>query len=127
MGLREFELITISTDLPEHRDRVVAFLDKHRAALPKKLAPTLKAEGRKSNNYLYTNPDADSLIESLDPNWEGPQPHTVLVAPGGKIVFRHTGKVEEEELLEAILKVMSRHYLPAPTPNAKKKLIKPAK
>ena len=114
MGLRDFELITISTDMPDARDRAMKFLDKQRAALPKKLAASLKAEGRKSNNYLYTDADMDSLIETLDPQWKGPQPHTVLVAPGGKIVFRHNGKIEEAELLDAVLKEMTTTYQPKP-------------
>lgn len=114
MGLREFELITVSTDLPKQRDRALAFLDKFRAALPKKLAPSLKAEGRTSNNYLFTDPDADALIQALDPEWDGPQPHTVLVAPGGKILFRHTGEIEEDALLDVVLKEMSRFYQPKP-------------
>ena len=112
MGLRKFELITISTDLPSHRKRVIKFLDKQRAVLPKRLKPSLEAEGRTSNNYLYTDADIDTLIQALDPNWEGPQPHTVLVAPGGEIVFRHNGKIEEADLLDAVLATLSRHYHP---------------
>ncbi len=114
MGLRDFELITISTDLPKHRERTLAFLKHFRAALPKKLAPSLKAEGRTSNNYLFTDPDADVLIKALDPKWEGPQPYTVLVAPGGEIVFRHASAIEEKELLDVVLKEMSRFYQPKP-------------
>ena len=115
MGLRDFELITLSTDLPSRRDLVQSFLDEQRVALPKRLGPSLKEEGRKSNNYIYLGSDSDELIETLDPKWEGPEPHTVLIAPGGKIVFRHTGKITEAELLDAILKEMSTHYQPAPT------------
>ena len=112
MGLRKFELITITTDLPKDRARALAFLDKQRAALPKRLKECLSAEGRKSNNYLFTDPSMDALINALDPKWPGPQPHTVLVAPGGKIVFRHNGKIGEEELLEAVLKEMTTGYQP---------------
>ena len=112
MGLRKFELITITTDLPKDRARALAFLDKQRAALPKRLKESLSAEGRKSNNYLFTDPSMDALINALDPKWPGPQPHTVLVAPGGKIVFRHNGKIGEEELLEAVLKEMTTGYQP---------------
>ena len=114
MGLREFELITLSTDLPSEREKVLSFLDKQRAALPKRLAPSLKSEGRKSNNYIYNGSDVDELIQALDSQWEGPQPHSVLVAPGGEIVFRHTGKIEEADLLDAVLKEMSDHYKPEP-------------
>ena len=112
MGLRDFELITLSTDLPDDQLRVEKFLDKQRAGLPAKLKPTLEKEGRKSNNYLYTEASMDSLIQALDPKWEGPQPHSVLIAPGGKVEFRHTGKITEEELLAQILEVMSTGYKP---------------
>ena len=115
MGLRDFELITLSTDLPNRRELVHSFLDKQRVALPKKLAPSLKKEGRKSNNYIYTGADSDELINTLDRKWEGPEPHTVLVKPGGKIVFRHTGEIAEADLLDVILKEMSTHYLPEPS------------
>jgi len=114
MGLRDFELITISTDLPEDYDQALALLDKNRAALPARLKPSLGKEGRTSNNYLYTEPSMDSLIKALDPDWEGPQPHTILVAPGGKVVFRHNGEIGEEELLDKILAVMSNAYQPTP-------------
>ena len=110
MGLRNFELITVSTDLPDRRKIVHSFLDKQRAALPKRLEPALKEEGRKSNNYIFTDADSDALIQTLDPKWDGPEPHTVLVAPGGEIVFRRNGAIGETELLDAVLKVMSTHY-----------------
>jgi peroxiredoxin len=112
MGLRPFELITISTDLPNDREQVIDFLDKQRAALPQQLAESLKSEGRKSNNYLCTEASMDDLIAALDDQWEGPQPHTVLVAPGGKIVFRHNGKIDEAELLKAVLQEMTTGYQP---------------
>ncbi len=114
MGLRNFELITISTDLPKDRSAVVDFLSRHRAVTPKKIAKSLESEGRKSNNYLYTDASMERLIDALDPKWEGPQPHSVLVAPGGKIVFRHNGPIEADELLDALLKEMSTGYQPNP-------------
>lgn len=110
MGLRNFEFITLSTDLPDDREQVIKFLDKNRAALPARLKPSLEKEGRTSNNYLYTEASMDSLIQAFDPDWEGPQPHTILIAPGGKIVFRHTGEVKEEALLEKILDEMTNGY-----------------
>jgi peroxiredoxin len=112
MGMRDFELITLSTDLPEDKERALAFLDKQRASLPSKLKSSLAKEGRTSNNYLVTEPSMDRLIQSLDPEWAGPQPHTLLIAPGGEVLFRHTGLVKEEELLDKILETMSTVYRP---------------
>ena len=76
------------------------------------LIALLEEEGRKSNNYLYIDASMDSLIQALDPKWEGPQPHTILVAPGGEIVFRHNGLVTEDDLLDKLLNIMSKGYQP---------------
>jgi hypothetical protein len=54
MGLRPFELITISTDLPEDKAKAEAFLKKFRAGLPGHLKGGLEKEGRATNSYLYT-------------------------------------------------------------------------
>ena len=53
-----------------------------------------------------------ALIKALDPEWAGPEPHTILVAPGGAIAFRHTGKLSEVELLEKLLAVLTPYYQP---------------
>ena len=114
MGLREFELITLSTDDPVDKAKARAFLEKHRAALPGGLRASLEKEGRKTNNYLYTGASMDELIKALDPQWPGPQPHTVLVSPEGKILWRHNGPTTTEQaLLTAVLEAMTDVYQPA--------------
>jgi hypothetical protein len=54
----------------------------------------------------------DPLIKALDPEWTGPQPHTVFIKPGGEIAFRHTGMISEAELLEKVLEVMTPYFQP---------------
>ena len=54
----------------------------------------------------------DELIKALDPEWKGPQPHTVLLEPGGKVAWRHTGAISETELLYKILGTMTETYQP---------------
>lgn len=120
MGMRKFELITISTDLPDQREQAQSFLSRHRAVLPTKLAESLKEEGRTSNNYIFTEASNDALVAALDPKWEGPQPHTVLVAPGGEIVFRHNGMIDENELLSVVLDKLTNAYDPIRNPPRKK-------
>lgn len=112
MALRPFELITISTDLPEDKAKAEAFLKKFRAGLPGHLKPGLEKEGRTTNSYLYTEASMDPLIKALDPEWTGPQPHTVFIKPGGEIAFRQTGKISESELLEKVLEVMTPYFQP---------------
>lgn len=112
MGLRPFELVTISTDMPADKAKAERFLLKYRAGLPGHLKAGLAREGRVTNNYLFTEPSMDALIKALDPEWAGPQPHTLLVAPGGAVAFRHTGKLSEAELVEKVITVLTPFYQP---------------
>ena len=112
MGMRPFEMITLSTDLPADKTKAEQFLRKNHAGLPDHLKADLAREGRTTNNYLCTEASMDALIKALDSEWPGPQPHTILVAPGGKIVFRHNGPLTEASLLDAVIKVLTPFYQP---------------
>ena len=111
-GLRDFELITISTDDPKDAAKVKAFLEKRGAGLLDKLKPSLKAEGRATNSYIFKEADTNALVKALDPEWPGPLPHTVLVGTNGEILWRHNGPVNGEELRATILEKMGRFYQP---------------
>jgi thiol-disulfide isomerase/thioredoxin len=113
-GLRDFEFISISMDDPKELPAVKAFLEKYNAIVPDKLKPSLKAEGRKGNAYVFNEASSDALIEALDPEWPGPIPHTLLVAPGGEVIFRHNGEIDGDELRGKILEAMGRFYVPEP-------------
>jgi len=111
-GLRDFELITISMDSPKEKDAAKAFLENKHAALIDRLKPSLKAEGRVTNSYLYSGENQDDLIKALDPEWPGPIPYTVLVAPNGDVIWRHDGPVDGDELRDKVLAYMGRYYKP---------------
>jgi hypothetical protein len=70
-------------------------------------------EGRATNSYLFAG-SADELAASLDKDMPGPVPHTILVAPGGEIVWRHTGIIDHAEAVNAILDRLNRFYSPTP-------------
>ena len=111
-GLRDFELITISTDEVSDVGKVKAFLEKQGAGLVGKLKATLADEGRTTNSYLFTGADTRDLMNALDPEWPGGIPHSVLVAPDGSILWRHTGSVDGEELRARVLEYMGPYYKP---------------
>jgi peroxiredoxin len=92
---RDFELITISMDEPEKKERSLEVLKELKVA---------------ATNYLYTGESKDKFMEALDPKWEGPLPHTLLVAPGGKVIYRHTGEVDPVEVKKAIVGYLGRTY-----------------
>jgi thiol-disulfide isomerase/thioredoxin len=111
-GLRDFELITISVDDPKNIAKAKEFLEKQGAGILDRLRPSVLAEGRITNSYLYTGADISDLMKVLDPQWPGAVPHTVLVSADGKIIWRHNGAVDGEELRAMILDYMGVYYTP---------------
>jgi peroxiredoxin len=112
LGNRDFEVVTISMDDPKLQPQVKKFLEKQHVAVPARLKRLLAAEGRGALNHLYTGASTDALVKALDPEWPGPLPHTVLIAPGGKIVYRHNGQFDPETLKNEILKHLGPYYTP---------------
>jgi len=70
----------------------------------------LKAEGRPTNSYIFTGGELADLMKVLDPEWPGPVPHTVLVGPGGEIIWRHNGPLDGDELRSKVVEVMGTVY-----------------
>jgi peroxiredoxin len=92
---RDFEMITISIDDAAKRDKALERLKELHVS---------------AANYIFTEDDKDKLIDALDKDWQGPVPHTVLIAPGGRIIYRHTGAVDPAELKRAIVEYLGRTY-----------------
>lgn len=92
---RAFEAITISMDEPDDEAAALGMLKKKRVAM---------------TNVLYAGGDKDALVAALDPEWQGPIPHTVLIAPGGKVLYRKTGAFDPLELKRAIVGYLGRTY-----------------
>jgi thiol-disulfide isomerase/thioredoxin len=112
--MRDFELITISLDDPRHESRAKAFLERQGAGLTPARRKSAEEEGRRTNHYLYVGENQDALMKRLDPEWPGPVPHTVLVAPGGEIVWRHNGVIDPADARTAIVKALGAYYTPPP-------------
>jgi peroxiredoxin len=94
---RDFEFISISADEPEKKDKVLQFLQKQQAS---------------NTNYLFSVDDKYKLINAVDSTWKGELPYTILVEPGGKIVYHNDGIIDEAELKKAIVddKYIGRYY-----------------
>lgn len=110
LGNRDFEVITISVDDPKEQAKVQQFLDKQHVAIPNRVRRSLKGEGRKTNNYLFTGVNTEALFKALDPAAPGPVPHTVVIAPGGKIVYRHAGELNLAELQTRLYDELGPYY-----------------
>ncbi len=101
---RPVELVSVSLDPVEQRAAVTKFLEARHAALPDPTAKALIEDNRATNNYHWTGGNPDAMAQAIDPEWSGALPHTVLVAPGGKILWSHTGELDIVEVRRQILK-----------------------
>ena len=110
LGNRDFELITISVDDPKDQPKVQQFLDKQHMAIPNRVKRSLKSEGRKTNNYLFTGANTEALFKALDPAAPGPVPHTVVIAPGGKVVYRRASELPFSELQSKLIEQLGPYY-----------------
>lgn len=109
---RDFELVTISMDDPKLEPQVKKFLEKQHAVPSARLKKLLAEEKRGALNFLYTDASTDALVKALDPEWAGPLPHTIVVAPGGKVVYRHTGPIDPEEVKNKLIDLLGGFYTP---------------
>src|SRR5207245_11227859 len=92
---RQFQLVTISLDDPAKKDAALKVLrEKHVA----------------STNYIAAFKDRDKFADRLDKEWEGPLPHTLVIAPEGKVLYRKTGAIEPLEVKRAIVGYLGRTY-----------------
>lgn len=92
---RKFEAITISLDDPKERDAVLKRLQEKHVS---------------STNYIFNSDDRDTLAAALDKQWPGPVPYTILVAPGGKIMYRKHDSIDPLELKKVIVEHLGRTY-----------------
>ncbi len=92
---RDFEVVTIDADAPEKREKALEFLKEQQAS---------------TRNYAFDEGDPYALIDAVDPEWAGNLPHTIVVAPGGKVVYRSDGAFDTLEMRKAIVGWLGRYY-----------------
>lgn len=108
---RGFDMITVSTDSLGAMEKAATLLRRFSAAMPRLTEASVKEEGRTTNNYLFDG-STDELAEALDPEWQGTLPHTVILAPGGEIVYRVSGEIDPDEVKRVIVEKLGRWYSP---------------
>jgi peroxiredoxin len=94
-GQRDFEVISLSVDKPGRSERALKFLEEKEAAF---------------TNYIYSGDDVYELMEAVAPDWEGNIPYTLLVAPGGEVIYRHDGIIDPLEVRKTIIGQLGRYY-----------------
>jgi peroxiredoxin len=94
---RDFEFVTVSADEPGKKDKALKFLQGQMAS---------------GTNYIFHIDDKYKLIEAIDPKWQGALPYTLVVAPGGKIIYAKEGAIDPAALKKAIVDdpAIGRYY-----------------
>ena len=76
---RNFEFISINADKLSRKENVLTFLQKNEAS---------------NKNFIFSSDKNNELVESVDPQWTGALPYTILVEQGGNIAYRIQGPID---------------------------------
>jgi thiol-disulfide isomerase/thioredoxin len=85
---RDFDLVTVAANLPDERAGVIRILQQEHAS---------------SRNFLFGTEDTYGLQAAFEPSWQGGVPFTMVIAPGGKVIFQQQGEVDVIALRRVIL------------------------
>jgi thiol-disulfide isomerase/thioredoxin len=86
--LRDFDMVTVSSNMPDEKAGVLKRLNQ------------LHASGR---NLLFGSTDTDAMQAAFDPKWESGVPYTVVISPEGKMLYREEGELNILKLRRIIL------------------------
>jgi peroxiredoxin len=92
---RGFNLVTVSANAPEEKAGVLRLLQRKHAT---------------SRNLLFASDDTAAMQKAFDPQWQSAVPYTVLLAPGGKVLYNTMGSVDQVELRRKILASVPAEY-----------------
>lgn len=93
---RGFDLVTVSANAPDQKASVLKFLQRKHAT---------------THNLLFASDDTAAMQKAFDPQWESAVPYTVLLAPGGKVLYSTTGSVDILQLRRRILASVPAEYV----------------
>lgn len=91
---RPFEMVSINLDGPSAQARADRFLKDHQASFL---------------NYVYDG-DATGLVQVVGPKWPGAIPYTLVIKPGGEVLYAHLGKIDPLETKKIIVNYIGRTY-----------------
>jgi len=92
---RDFEMVGINIEGSGAKDKVRAFLEKNQGSF---------------TNYLYGGKDVYAFIQAVSPKWQGAIPYTLLVKPGGEVIYTHMGVIDPLEVKKIIVGQLGRTY-----------------
>ena len=94
-SVRDLDLVTVAANQPDEKASVQRILDKMHAT---------------SRNLLFASEDTAAMQAAFDPAWQSAVPYTVVIAPGGKILYQKQGDLDILELRRVILANLPAEY-----------------
>jgi peroxiredoxin len=88
---RAFEFVTVSTNPPSDGPAVLAFLKKQYASSP---------------NKQFAGADRAALQAAWGETWNADAPLTMVIAPGGEVLYKQAGRIDILEVRRHILAAM---------------------
>ncbi len=94
---RSFEFITISADKRAKKEDALKFLQKQQAS---------------NKNYIFNKDDVYEMIEAVGQDWQGALPFSMLIEPGGKIIYKKQDTIDPLAMKRLIVdnKQLGRYY-----------------
>lgn len=92
---RDFEFISISGDKISNTEKALKFLKNKEAS---------------NKNYIFSGDNSYDLIDAVDKEWQGALPYTMLVAPGGEIIYKVDGPIDPLTVKKNIVAHLGRYY-----------------
>lgn len=86
---RPFELVTVSTNYPDEKKAVQAFLEEQRAV---------------TRNYIFGTTDPYQLIGAFDKTWSGGVPFTIVLGLNGEVLYKSLGNIDALEIRRTLLR-----------------------
>ena len=85
---RDFDLVTVAANMPDEKAGVMKFLENQHAS---------------TRNLLFASDDTYAMQAAFDAKWDAGVPFTMLIAPGGQVLYQKIGEVDVLELRRIIL------------------------
>jgi thiol-disulfide isomerase/thioredoxin len=76
---RPFELVTVAINFPDEESGVRKHLDALHAS---------------TRNLIFGGTDQYALMKAVDPEWNGAVPYSLIIAPGGKVLYQAAGPID---------------------------------
>jgi thiol-disulfide isomerase/thioredoxin len=94
---RDFEFISICLDDMAKKDKALKFLKEKQAS---------------NKNYIFNIDNKYAFIEAINPKWQGALPYTMIIEPGGNMIYAKENIIDPDKIKTLIVenRLIGRYY-----------------